>query len=634
MTLLVSFVLVALIVGLLVMSFGRKAGATVAYSFFWEQLEKGNVKEVLLHADSIEGQWKTAPLEPVVETRETSKAGEKPAEIGKPVERKKLSERFQTVLPAIEDPALIPAIRAKGVLIVSDRSDWATGANLLVSVLMLLLMVAFMWMLFRRTSDPMGAGGIIGNFTRSPAKLFRNSDQQNTFADVAGMEQAKIELQEVVEFLKTPEKFLKLGAQIPKGVLLMGSPGTGKTLLARATAGEAGVPFFSINGSEFIQMFVGVGASRVRDMFATAKAAAPCILFVDEIDAVGRVRGAGVGGGHDEREQTLNQILSEMDGFQQSEAVIVLAATNRPDVLDPALLRPGRFDRHVSVERPTKPGRLGILKVHTRKVPLADDVDLERVAANTIGFSGAELKNLVNEAALQAARLDKQVVASQDFDMARDRVLMGIAREEVMNDYERKMTAYHEAGHALLAWVLPELDPVHKVTIIPRGRALGVTQLLPTEDRYSVGENRLKQQLIMSMGGRAAEKLIFDEYSAGAEGDLNQATSIARRMVSRWGMSETVGPVAFRQGEDHPFLGKEMHEARQYSEETARVIDQEMQRFLTTANSEAMRLLTEMRGKLDLLAETLLKKEMISREDMSELLGPRPAGARDVKSGD
>jgi cell division protease FtsH len=634
MTLLVSFVFVALIVGMLFMSFGRKSGSTVAYSFFWEQLEQGNVKEVLLHADSIEGQWKIAPDEPPTEGKGASKGDVKPTETDKPVVRKKLSERFQTVLPAIEDPALLPAIRAKGVLIVSDRSDWATGANLLVSVLMLVLMVAFMWMLFRRTSDPMGAGGIIGNFTRSPAKLFRNSDQQNTFADVAGMEQAKIELQEVVEFLKTPEKFLKLGAQIPKGVLLMGSPGTGKTLLARATAGEAGVPFFSINGSEFIQMFVGVGASRVRDMFATAKAAAPCILFVDEIDAVGRVRGAGVGGGHDEREQTLNQILSEMDGFQQSEAVIVLAATNRPDVLDPALLRPGRFDRHVSVERPTKPGRLGILKVHTRKVPLADDVDLERVAANTIGFSGAELKNLVNEAALQAARLDKQVVASQDFDMARDRVLMGIAREEVMNDYERKMTAYHEAGHALLAWVLPELDPVHKVTIIPRGRALGVTQLLPTEDRYSVGENRLKQQLIMSMGGRAAEKLIFDEYSAGAEGDLNQATSIARRMVSRWGMSETVGPVAFRQGEDHPFLGKEMHEARQYSEETARVIDQEMQRFLTTANSEAMRLLTEMRGKLDLLAETLLKKEMISREDMSELLGPRPPGARDAKSGD
>lgn len=624
-TLLVSFVFVALIIGMLFMSFGRKSGATVPYSFFREQLALGNVKEVLQHPDSLEGLWVKPPLEPVDDKKVT---GQAPADPGKPAERKPLPERFHTVLPTVEDRDLIPLLVEKNVKFVSDRSDWATGANLAVSILMLVLMIAFMWMLFRRTSDPMGAGGIIGNFTRSPAKLFRASDQHNTFDDVAGMEQAKIELQEVVEFLKNPQKFVKLGAQIPKGVLLMGSPGTGKTLLARATAGEAGVPFFSINGSEFIQMFVGVGASRVRDMFATAKAAAPCILFVDEIDAVGRVRGAGVGGGHDEREQTLNQILSEMDGFQQSEAVIVLAATNRPDVLDPALLRPGRFDRHVTVDRPTRAGRLGILKVHTRKVPLADNVDLDRIAASTIGFSGAELKNLVNEAALQAARVDKVTVEAIDFESARDRVLMGVAREEVMNEHERKMTAYHEAGHALLAWMLPELDPVHKVTIIPRGRALGVTQLLPTEDRYSIGENRLKQQLIMSMGGRAAEKLIFDEYTAGAEGDLNQATSISRRMVSRWGMSETVGPVAFRQGEDHPFLGKEIHEAREFSEETARIIDQEIQRLLMNANSEALRLLTENRAKLDLLAETLLKQEIVTREEMGDLFGPRPEGAR------
>jgi cell division protease FtsH len=628
-TLFVSLVFVALIIGTLFMSFGRKTGATVAYSFFREQLALGNVKEVLQHPDSLEGAWIKPPLEPLEERKASSTGGEKPTtEDGKVAERKPLPERFHTVLPTVEDRDLIPLMVEKKVKFVSDRSDWATGANLAVSILMLVLMVAFMWMLFRRTSDPMGAGGIIGNFARSPAKLFRNSDQQNTFEDVAGMEQAKIELQEVVEFLKNPAKFIKLGAHIPKGVLLMGSPGTGKTLLARATAGEAGVPFFSINGSEFIQMFVGVGASRVRDMFATAKAAAPCILFIDEIDAVGRVRGAGVGGGHDEREQTLNQILSEMDGFQQSEAVIVLAATNRPDVLDPALLRPGRFDRHVSVDRPTRAGRLGILKVHTRKVPLADDVDLDRIAASTIGFSGAELKNLVNEAALQAARIDRSTVSGAEFEQARDRVLMGVAREEVMNDHERKMTAYHEAGHALLAWSLSELDPVHKVTIIPRGRALGVTQLLPTEDRYSIGENRLKQQLIMSMGGRAAEKLVFDEYTAGAEGDLNQATSIARRMVSRWGMSETVGPVAFRQGDDHPFLGKEMHEAREFSEETARIIDEEIQRLLMGANSEAIRLLNESRSKLDLLAETLLKQEIVTREEMGEMFGERPPGAR------
>jgi cell division protease FtsH len=410
----------------------------------------------------------------------------------------------------------------------------------------------------------------------------------------------------------------------------MGPPGTGKTLVARATAGEAGVPFFSINGSEFIQMFVGVGASRVRDMFATAKAQAPCILFVDEIDAVGRVRGAGVGGGHDEREQTLNQILSEMDGFQQGEAVIVLAATNRPDVLDPALLRPGRFDRHVTVDRPTRTGRLAVLKVHTRKVPLAADVDLDRVAGGTIGFAGADLKNLVNEAALEAARRDASKVAMADFDQARDRVLMGVAREEVMNEHERRMTAFHEAGHALLAWVLPEVDPVHKVTIIPRGRALGVTQLIPSEERYSYGESRLKQQLVMTMGGRAAEKLRFDEYTAGAEGDLNQATSLARKMVAHWGMSAVVGPVMFRQGDEHPFLGKEMHEARQFSEETARLIDQEVQRLLTEANDTALRMLTERGTELDKIAAALLEKEMIGREEMGELVGPRPVTSREV----
>jgi cell division protease FtsH len=439
------------------------------------------------------------------------------------------------------------------------------------------------------------------------------------------MSHAKQELTEVVEFLKNPAKFQRLGAQIPKGVLLMGPPGTGKTLLARATAGEAGVPFYSISGSEFIQMFVGVGASRVRDLFRTAKETAPSILFIDEIDAVGRYRGTGIGGGHDEREQTLNQILSEMDGFQQNDAVIVIAATNRPDVLDPALLRPGRFDRHVTIDRPTKAGRLGILKVHSRKVPLADDVDLEKIAASAIGFSGADLRNLVNEAALLATRESKPAVDMEDFEKARDKVLMGPRREEVLNEHEREMTSYHESGHALLAWLFPDVDMVHKVTIIPRGRALGVTQLLPEEDRYNIGERRLHSQLAFMLGGRAAEKLVFDEYSAGAEDDLKKATYLARRMVAHWGMSDVIGPVSFPQGEEHPFLGKEMHEQRQYSEETARIIDQEVQKILNKASDYATQTLTEHREELDLLATTLLERETLSSDELTELLGRKAA---------
>lgn len=581
------------------------SGSRVDYSFFRSQLElppNGNVKEVLFNTDTLAGEWKVPPDDP-------AKPGTK------------LTEKFTTVLPPLEDRALIDILSRQGVKYTADRTNWTGTFNLFFTVAFLVLMAAFLWFLMRRSADP--TGGMVGSFIRSPAKRFQASEQQNTFDDVAGMEQAKQELQEVVEFLKNPAKFQRLGAQIPKGVLLMGPPGTGKTLLARATAGEAGVPFFAINGSEFIQMFVGVGASRVRDMFRTAKEASPCILFIDEIDAVGRIRGAGVGGGHDEREQTLNQILSEMDGFQQTEAVIVLAATNRPDVLDPALLRPGRFDRHVTIDRPTRPGRLGILKVHTRKVPLAASVDLESIAAGTIGFSGADLKNLVNEAALNAARYGKNQVDSDDFEQAKDRVLMGAKREEVINQHEKEMTAYHEAGHALLAWLLPELDPVHKVTIVPRGRSLGVTQLLPDEERYSVGEKKLHSQLVFAMGGRAAEKLIFNEYSAGAEADLKMATQLARRMVAHWGMSPVIGPVAFRQGEEHPFLGKEIHEAREFSEETARIIDQEVQRFLGDASERAAQMLTSDREHLDRLAAALLEKEVLNSEEMTDLLGDR-----------
>ncbi|MFM8579203.1 MAG: ATP-dependent zinc metalloprotease FtsH, partial [Planctomycetaceae bacterium] len=422
--------------------------------------------------------------------------------------------------------------------------------------------------------------------------------------------------------LKDPAKFQRLGGRVPKGVLLMGPPGTGKTLLARAVAGEAGVPFFSISGSEFIQMFVGVGASRVRDLFKTAKDASPAILFIDEIDAVGRVRGAGLGGGHDEREQTLNQILSEMDGFSPSESVIVLAATNRPDVLDPALLRPGRFDRHVTVDRPNQKARLALFQVHTRGVPLAADVDLDRLAGATVGLTGADIRNLVNEAALWATRHDKQAVDESDFEYARDRVLMGPKREELLVGREKKMTAYHEAGHALAAWLMPGVDKLHKVTIIPRGRALGVTQLVPEEDRMNIGQSDLANRLVFILAGRAAEKLVFGEYSAGAENDLVQATRLARRMVAHWGMSERVGPVACHLTNEHPVLGRDVYEQREFGEHTLQLIDEEVTRILGESADRAMSLLADNRGKLDALAGRREGGAMLDEAEGVEVIGP------------
>jgi len=500
----------------------------------------------------------------------------------------------------------------------TDGTGFLMGIYLLVP---LLLMAGF-WMTLRRARDPLGNTGFLGGFSKSPAKRYGAGDKQITFADVAGLEQVKADLQEIVEFLKDPKKFQRLGGRVPKGVLLMGPPGTGKTLLARAVAGEAGVPFFSISGSEFIQMFVGVGASRVRDLFKTAKDASPAILFVDEIDAVGRVRGAGLGGGHDEREQTLNQILSEMDGFSPSESVIVLAATNRPDVLDPALLRPGRFDRHVTVDRPNQKARIALFKVHTKNVPLAADVDLERLATATVGLTGADIRNLVNEAALWATRHDKDAVDSSDFDYARDKVLMGPKREEILTGREKKMTAYHEAGHALGAWLLPGVDKLHKVTIIPRGRALGVTQLVPEEDRMNIGESDLLNRLVFILAGRAAEKIVFGEYSAGAENDLVQATRIARKMVAHWGMSERVGPVACASSNEHPFLGRDVYEQREFSERTAQIIDEEVSRLLNEAAVRATTLLTDNRDKLDRLSEELEKQEMLDDTEVVSIIGP------------
>ncbi|MBX3414492.1 MAG: ATP-dependent zinc metalloprotease FtsH [Pirellulales bacterium] len=627
--------LIVLILVLFVALYLRRqaeSASEISYNFFRQQLAEGNIQEVTIDGQEITGRFKDPPLEPippvVVEPAKSSdeKPGEaKPAEPKKPAERKRLKPSFTTVLSplvALDGSALDQELLDKGVLVRAKQPTDNTGFVLLAYLGISVLFLGAAWMMFRRSRDQIMGGGILGGFAKSPAKRYERSNLRVTFADVAGLEGAKNDLTEVVEFLKNPEKFQRLGGRIPKGTLLMGPPGTGKTLLAKAVAGEAGVPFYSINGSEFIQMFVGVGASRVRDMFKTAKENAPCILFIDEIDAVGRVRGAGLGGGHDEREQTLNQILSEMDGFTPSTSVIVLAATNRPDVLDPALLRPGRFDRHITVDRPNLKGRIAIFKVHLRDVPIAPDVDVERLAGGTVGLTGADIRNLVNEAALWATRLGKDKVDMSDFEQARDKVLMGPKREEVLVGKEKRMTAYHEAGHALLAWRLPGIDRVHKVTIIPRGRALGVTQLLPEEDRMNISESELHSRLVFMMGGRAAEKLVYNEYSAGAEDDLKRATQLARRMVTHWGMSERVGPVAYRTSEEHPFLGKEFHEQREFSEHTAQVIDEEVARILHEAADQARSMLAEQREALDKLALTLEDREILDEREIAELIGP------------
>jgi cell division protease FtsH len=577
--------------------------AAISYDEFVRQVQAGNVSAVEIVGNALQGEFRAAPAAERMGGTAGAKAFrlELSSYLGEGLDKLLLDHSVKTT---VRQP--------------SDGTGFLLGLYMLVP---LLLMAGF-WMTLRRARDPLGGGGFLGSFSKSPAKRYGANDKQVTFADVAGLEGVKEDLKEIVEFLKDPKKFQRLGGRVPKGVLLMGPPGTGKTLLARAVAGEAGVPFFSISGSEFIQMFVGVGASRVRDLFKTAKDASPSILFIDEIDAVGRHRGAGLGGGHDEREQTLNQILSEMDGFSPSESVIVLAATNRPDVLDPALLRPGRFDRHVTVDRPNQKARLALFKVHTRNVPLAADVDLDRQASGTVGLTGADIRNLVNEAALWATRQNKDAVDSSDFDYARDKVLMGPKREEVLVGREKKMTAYHEAGHALGAWLLPGVDKLHKVTIIPRGRALGVTQLVPEEDRMNIGESDLNNRLVFILAGRAAEKLVFGEYSAGAENDLVQATRLARRMVAHWGMSEKVGPVACHVTNEHPFLGRDVYEQREFSEHTAQIIDDEVTRMLNEAADRATKLLSDNRGKLDTLAGALEQQEMLDDVEVVGIIGP------------
>ena len=614
------FLLMSAIV-ILIWAYMQPRASTIPEWFFNKQLKEGNIANLQFGEDYAIGHFKTPPK---VSPEFLSGKWDEPAVEDQADERlRPLREKFKVALLRNDrtQQDLIAELKAAGVPYKTEPPSGTLSTLLLIAICIPIVMLLFMWMSYRRTRDQFMGGGFLGGFNKSPAKRFEALGHVITFSDVAGLEGVKADLQEIVEYLKSPEKFQRLGGRVPKGVLLNGPPGTGKTLLARAVAGEAGVPFYSVNGSEFIQMFVGVGASRVRDLFTTAKESSPAIIFIDEIDAVGRQRGAGLGGGHDEREQTLNQILSEMDGFSPSESVIVMAATNRPDVLDPALLRPGRFDRHVTVDRPTKKGRLEIFKVHVRDVPLDADVDLERLATGTVGMTGADIRNVVNEAALWAARHDKTRVQMEDFETAKDKVLMGGKREEVLQDDEKEKTAYHEAGHTLTAWKLAGADPVHKVTIVPRGRALGVTQIMPTEDRLSMSKGEMLDHLIFILGGQAAEKLVYNETTAGAENDLERATSIARRMVTYWGMSERLGPVSYKMGDEDPFLGREIHQQRQFSEHTMEVIDAEVAKLLHRAADDALQLLSENREALDTLTHALVEREELTENEITELIG-------------
>jgi cell division protease FtsH len=524
--------------------------------------------------------------------------------------------KFKTYAP--EDPEMIKTLREKRVVINAKKESDTSLFQILINLFPMILLIG-VWLFFMRQVQI--GGGKALSFGKSKAKILTKELHQVTFQNVAGIEEAKDELEEIIAFLRDPKKFTKLGGRIPKGVLLIGAPGTGKTLLARAIAGEADVPFFSISGSDFVEMFVGVGASRVRDLFLQGKRNAPCIIFIDEIDAVGRHRGAGLGGGHDEREQTLNQLLVEMDGFESNEGVILIAATNRPDVLDPALLRPGRFDRQVVVPVPDVKGREEILKVHAKRTPLADDVDMAVLARGTPGFTGADLENMVNEAALLAARLEKDRVEMIDMEQAKDKVLMGVERKSMIIPLEeRKITAYHEAGHTLVAKMTPGTDPIHKVTIIPRGRALGLTQQLPIDEKHTYPKDYLLNNITVMMGGRAAEELVLNRQTTGAGNDIERSTEIARKMVCEWGMSEKLGPLAFGQKEEQIFLGREFAQHRDYSEETAQMIDQEIRTIVTQSYEKARDILIQNMGTLHKLANTLLEKEVLDGHQIDGII--------------
>ncbi|MEK6530917.1 MAG: ATP-dependent zinc metalloprotease FtsH [Deltaproteobacteria bacterium] len=581
-------------------SYKQPASEKTTFSDFIAQIESGNVTEVTIQGNDISGKYKDG-------------------------------KQFKTFSP--QYPELIEKLRSSGVRItaepVVETPSWGT---IFISWFPMLLLIG-VWIFFMRQMQ--GGGGKAMSFGKSRAKLLTESQHKVTFKDVAGVDEAKEEVEEVIDFLKDPKKFTKLGGRIPKGVLLVGPPGTGKTLLARAIAGEAGVPFFSISGSDFVEMFVGVGASRVRDLFVQGKKNAPCIIFIDEIDAVGRHRGAGLGGGHDEREQTLNQLLVEMDGFESNEGVIIIAATNRPDVLDPALLRPGRFDRNVIVPKPDIKGREEILKVHSAKTPISTDVAVEVIARGTPGFSGADLANLVNEAALLAARKGKDKVGMLEFDAAKDKLLMGSERRSmIISDVEKKNTAYHEAGHTLVARLIPGTDPIHKVSIIPRGMALGITQQLPIDERHTYNKEYLSNNITVLMGGRAAEELVLNHMTTGAGNDIERATEIARKMVCEWGMSDKLGPLMFGKKEEHIFLGKEISQRRDFSEETAEEIDSEIKKIVTGNYARAKGLLDSNMDALKRLATVLLEKEVLDGVEIDRIIfGDAHGGMKPAEAG-
>jgi len=558
----------------------------IVFSEFMGSVERGDVQEVLIQGHNIQGKYKNG-------------------------------ERFRTFAP--NDPELVKSLRDKNVKIAAKPEEDSPWYMVLLLNWFPMLLLIGVWIFFMRQMQV--GGGKAMSFGKSRAKLLTENQHRVTFSDVAGVDEAKDDLQEIIAFLKDPKKFTKLGGRIPKGCLLVGPPGTGKTLLARAIAGEAGVPFFSISGSDFVEMFVGVGASRVRDLFVQGKKNAPCIIFIDEIDAVGRHRGAGLGGGHDEREQTLNQLLVEMDGFEANEGVILIAATNRPDVLDPALLRPGRFDRRVVVPRPDVKGREGILQVHTRKVPVGSDVDIGVLARATPGFAGADLENLVNEAALLAARNNKEKVDMDDFELAKDKVMMGAERRSmIISDEEKRNTAYHEAGHALVAKLLPGADPIHKVTIIPRGMALGLTQQLPMDEKHTYAKEYLLNNLVILFGGRVAEELVLEHMTTGAGNDIEKATDLARRMVCEWGMSEKLGPMTFGKKEEEIFLGRDFTQKVDYSENTAIEIDSEVRRIIQESYHKAKDILKTNLRLLHKVAEMLLEKEVLDGSEIDSIV--------------
>ncbi|WP_455200128.1 ATP-dependent zinc metalloprotease FtsH [Kaarinaea lacus] len=600
-----SFALLVLLLLLQISPVGQERTFDIPYSVFKQRVKEQRVTEVVLKGQIAEGKL------------------DQPQPIGP---RGEIGQRFKTRIPDIGDDTLLPMLEEHGVKVnVSSAAEEGVWARLILGLLPWIIFIGFFVWLMRRAMRNIGGriggpGGELKDFLEPPSK--KAEIPEITFKDVAGQENAKREVTELVEYLKNPEKFRKLGAEIPKGILLMGPPGTGKTLLARALAGEAGVPFFSISGSEFIEVFVGVGASRVRHLFEAAKKSAPSIVFIDELDSVGRTRGTGLGGGHDEREQTLNQILAEMDGFTGREAVLVLSATNRPDVLDPALLRPGRFDRHVTLDLPDRNDRIAILKVHIKNKPIASDVDLDKIAAGTPGFSGADLKNLANEAAILAARKGEQQITTTDFEDARDKVILGTERTLAIEPDEKHRLAVHEAGHTLVAYYLPNADTLHKVSIVPHGRALGATEQLPEHERHTLPEEYLHDRLAVMLGGRTAEKELLGSLSSGADDDIHQATVMARAMVSRWGMSEEIGPVDLRESEEHPFLGREIAQPRRYSEHSAEAVDEATHQLLLKAEQRATEVVHSHRSQLDRLISELENKETLHKEEIEKCLGP------------